>query len=435
MSTHGRAIRHDKVLLVVNSNAAVDTASNAAADYYIAARGLTSRKLAFDMGSSTDRVGVVSAGTASGGTYVDSAWTCSTAGAYAGQGFLTALRNYILDNAIDAVVLSSHTPTEVSYCNVAQLAGAAVWLVSSAGQTYLAGESWVSVPGHLDLSQASPTAPWGSNIYARPGGGLYVLDGSNPVGYRPNGIGSSSRCWESNTRLRVPSGRLGWIDNRIHAALTSESLAEAQRMIDDAVWAEGQDNTVKRHFMMNGVYGANTADVGRATTWTLAAFDVPFRDMYAPGGWSGDVNLPPTRQGVLTSTSVNGFPQIYSGSEACFGFLSMGGPPAGPVSTPSYALVLSGAPVLRGAWAVHHGSASGLMWDSLAYLGLGCAGVRNRDEPYTTGIVETQYMVGVLMSGFCFAEAVFYSDSTGGHQCVTGDPLYAPYRNRFEIGG
>lgn len=433
-----------KVLLIINSNAAVRAVSEGAADYYITARGLTAHKLYFDMGTSIDRRDVrvlstpVTGDSVGYGTtgYINTAWTCTGVGTFGGagtqlgQGFLTAIGGYVSANAIDAVILSAATPLMVWAANLTEIAsGAGYVLANQAALT--ASHVMHSTPQYgykhnataqalgLGVRYLAAPARDAASRTLIPRAAPVTIDGGTAYVLPP--LADYVGSW-APARERIPCGRLGFPRNpSFTTSLATETLAEVQSIVTRALAAEAQDNRGKPVAVKTAAaYGTVTLGEINATLWELALCGVK------PARFGATLPYA-TPNNTLVYTASGPREVVDPSQPPLFGFCSHGAPSgtAGESSPIGIGPVTSTDP---GAWCWPYGSGTCETTGSMFHNGKGVAGTWNAEEPVADGLPNYADGVSYLLRGHSFAEAYFWSQWQGSYGCCVGDPLYAPYK-------
>lgn len=410
------AIDPQKVLVVFNSNSTLGSASLANAEYYATARGLRTsgnyHRMGFDFGSSTTAI-LALAGVpgAPGGNVLISALTpnyVTTASgattAYAGMALMSAVAQFISDNAIEALLVECNVPPNVF-----------------TGVDKISYVVYMPIEGLLGMAPGRPT---GLVVYSgvasvarglmpgltrKPSTGAGTLDGNLLTGVLVQSP-TMNRFKALQRATMVPNGRIGY---------PGASSAEVQRCVNDAVWAETQNNLGKLHVIGGSPYTASNVPYDNVSSHAL----------FAQSGFTSMAHFDSdTAFAEYTGATVS----RHAYGTGAISLQSLGllyG--AGSQNSTDYAL---GGPIyanhqpMRGGWS--------FAWQSSAFMqGVctlvkgGCASVCNaQSEPLATGLPGQLEFAASLVAGLTFAEAVFLSsEMLGTRSTAYGDPLYRPY--------
>lgn len=366
----------NRVLIVTNSD---NAQSNTDASDYIVKRGLTSRKLAFNFGTDNS---AMDRGMLTGGAI--SHYLCQTA-PYAGQAFTVAIANYVADNAIEAVILSTYTPCRVSF-------GGGVYTVSS----FAGAASWWNA-NSSPLSYFDPTPRTRTTINQ--------IVANVAQDWRPNR--------GNNPNSIIPHGRLGCPDYNnntiaevaLNASVGPESIYT--HAVTNGLVAETQDQTQKQHALTQSLaYSVVTAALQTLAFNWAKQIAMPFvANMGTDYAMNPASNPPLVLPGPLfalcLAVDFNGVNQTnLQNAFTC----------------------------LAGAWGFNWTSNAGQFGQALLYNG-GSAAALSFGEPFSDGIPQPQelfiyvsyYQVPAMLAHF-----LAYGNDMGSTTC--GDPLYTPYK-------
>lgn len=391
------AINPAKTLLVYNTNSSVAAASLANVDWYATARGCRSgadyHRMGFDLGTSDPNLATGWLTSVSKGGSADNI-LCATSlegtgrlNHYVGQALLTAIRNMIIDNGIEALVIDSLVKPGIRCFGAQPYAiplECYMALAYALGPITPASRDPTSISGQIILDLVP------RRVVTIPG----MLTATDRVG--PNAA--------------IPCGRLGY---------PGAALADIQRMVTDALAAELVDHIADPHL----IGGKNYAGLQITADSHLAVVQAGFPASIM--AWSENGGGPEYAGAQLRALSafeagapLEVFGLLYAeGSQTPSAYAS----PSGPIFT---ALTMR-----PGGWAFTWQSSANLL-AKCCFLRGGCAALSMVDEPFTNGVPGTKQIAMSLMLGRSMMEAVFLSqDMKGFRVSAYGDPLYAPYRS------
>jgi hypothetical protein len=390
-----------KILIIYNSS---NSQSKTNADWYAAARGIDGgvagsyQYLGFALGSGDLRT-VRDAGAHSSALLIDDGTlTCSASlsSAYNGQGLVTAIANCIADHGIQMVFSESLVPQN--------LYGPFTYPISPVGFFSLC-------PTLVNVAAANRTSD--RNVIGSAGSGGLNYTFNDVTKKLPSQYGRKWLTFNKN----IPCGRIGYFGC---------STVELQRCVNDAIWAESQDNRGKLHVIGGNAYtaGGDLAHTQQANTF-FANF---LPDLSHLGYFNKTVA---TWQGTAGVFDWDGF---------CSG--------ATPITPNPFATLFSanpyagaGVPIVlntqyaRGGWAYDWGS--GAFWAGYASVQNGaCSAITDESEPFAYGLPSIDAVAAALVAGLTMAEAVFLSGTIQNDNTMRlynsmahGDPLYTPYKH------
>lgn len=341
-------------------------------------------------------------------------------------GALTQIRNYILANGIEAVLLSIGCPGQMDTVN----------------GTATPYKSLCRVIGDADriLNGVATTGP----NCGKPN--------LQETAYGPDGVAGTHKSW-TRVRMRVagpansgygydyrtvanyngvykqtPCGRLGYHE----ADPAGDSLTIAQRCVDDAVWFEQNGNPASEPFLFGFSDRAGLLEQGNIwEAWnqlhehvgTVHVYDGNFQNAalskYSAQNWSW--SLPTVTISDQATWLLGGGPALE-----LWGWLGTG-------LENNVFNWLPSATFKRGGWMFESTSTFGSR--SCINRG-GCAAIGPMSEPYAAGLPEIGSLVYFLLRNFSLEEATIATMSYNGpaDQCeVWGDPYYSPL-NKIRYG-
>ncbi len=363
-----------KVLLIVNADNAQSISD---ANDYVIKRGLNSaHRLAFNFGTSN---ATLTETELRNGTTLQ----CQTA-PYIGHAFFGAISDYIQTHAIEAVIVSTYTPSSVAsgaaVYTLASHAGAASWY-----QTHTTGTPFYftgSTPTRNTIETIINNVPddW------RPNGG------SNPFGFVPHG------------RLGCPDYTNGTIaEVALRASIGVESIYT--HAVTGALSAELVDHTNAQHALTQTLnYNIISASMNKT------AFD-----------WAKRLAMPNVaNMGVDFVMNENATPPITL--PAPLFALSLGVVYNGPDTGLADAFTCA-----SGAWGFVWTSSAGIFGTDVLYNG-GAAAVLTMGEPFNNAIpYPNELFIYATAYQTSLALAHFLAYGNGMGSTVFGDPLYRPY--------
>jgi len=473
------AIDPQKVLLIRNSNAAVAELSASVSDWYAEARGLCGTGgvadyfwLSFDFGTRSDYIDTA-AGRAQDpshtGPILDSATTpvtctgCSPkiAPNQVGQTIVNSIRHVVRTYGINAILVLPGVP------RVMFAGGTNGQQYGQFTELFLA---YIYAPSSSTIS-GNPVKSIGSSL------GTLTTDGtasglSRRAQLRPL-TDIFALC--NNSSAAIPSGRVGVVDFSTNP-YTFSTLADVQRIVNNAKQAELENNFSKLHVLGGAAY-IRTGGTLMSTAVNFLGYDVGLTNLSyiadspdpdtgysytAPAGISEDVlwsRKPPFKGSAQAQMYVSS--QYLAGGVGVFMQANGGGK-----VRPFCAMAMSGyhfpslsnggfardqyanyCEFLPGGFAYSFGSPadeSSLLAIKLgASMGFSCGG-----EPFTTNLCDTDAILYLLLCGLTGAEACYKANQnilyTGAQAydlapntlwqgiplwtSVHGDPLYRPYK-------
>lgn len=443
------AIDPTKVLVIINTNSALVVTSRGNADYYANARGLGSpyyNLMGFDFGPTVNQMlcfdGIDNF---VGPSFSSSPPTVVTTGPggytslYSSLPFIQAIAKFIKDHAIQAVLVECNVPPFVS----PNQGDSYVYNVPI--ESYIGNAPYYSAGVPVAPNQPIPylyanyphavATPVPTRVLPKYGAGTTrYLDatsdtsGSTRIGNAVGGLytpGYTSGYFKVNS-LSIPSGKIGY---------PGASSSEVRRCVDDAVWAETQDNRNKLHVLGGSIYKEQTRE--SPTIHSLYASN-GFTSM---GHFTGSAPDYPEYTGLAVNQE--NFQNAANNPVLFFAMVYSNGPqnimynvPPGTYPdfhgntftiTTAQNLYLN-TQVLRGGWGYNWQSSAYLFGTTILLKG-GCAAVMNSHcEPYIGGIPGMAEFAAGIFYGQSMCEALFNNyDMQNLTTTVCGDPLYRPY--------
>lgn len=406
-----------KVLLITNNDNAQSKLD--AADY-ISRRGLNpTHVLAFNFGTLGSVAYEQLIGTGS------PAIICQTSGAYLGKSFIEAIATYILNNDIDAVILSTYTTPELSINGggwpLAAYAGAAVYYQ----YYYSTGED--PVPGYYSPGVAAMV----DKYPAVSGSDYWSTYRNTPTKI----ICSTAYNWKDssvNIKAYRPHGRLGSPTNGSIQENTLRGGATSiyNNAVTKALTAEQVDNKGNIH-----AFSDSTSNINYSPYMTPAMNDVAYQWCDTIGITNrvrlNDVYPPLSGQGYLKDdpggTPYTSFPGSI--------FALCVGDEFNNIS--NYTTLQNSFTCSNGAWGFTWTSSSFVFGNALLYNG-GSAALNTISEPFAYSLAfphevfhyATYYKMPLMLAQFHAygtRSPAPYRGALGFTVC--GDPLYAPYKS------
>lgn len=388
-----------KMMVIYNTHAATIANSQAAAEYYAAARGLDSAHVqGYDLGNAANIVGTV-------------ARDAFRAGA------LTDIQAYITANSIEAVLLSIGCPNQMDTVD-----GGATPYKSLCR---VIGDAGYILAGPATRGPACGKRNVQQTVYGRDG-----IEGTHKswIQVRMRNLGDTAPySYDPRTagavfgHTQIPCGRLGYHN----ADPVQDSLAIAQRCVDDAIWFEQNGNPANEPFLFG--FADRTLLMEQGNVWdawnqlhehvgTAHVYDGNYLNAantkYAAQNWSWP--LPTVTIPDQATWLMGGGPALE-----LWGWLGTGFNNNNSAWTPS-------ATFRRGGWMFETTST---FVSKYAITQGGCAAIGPLSEPYNVGLPEIGGVVFYLIRGFSLEEAVLATMAENGNadQCeVWGDPYYSP---------
>lgn len=388
-----------KLMVIYNSNAATITNSLAAAQYYAAARNLdTTHIQGYDFGIAANIVGAA-------------ARDAFRAGA------LTQIRDYIINNSIEAVLLSIGCPesydtvdgTATPYKSLCRVIGDAAGI--------LAGVATTGPHCGKPNRQLVTYGPQGNAATHKSWTQVKMRIGNTDA----HGYSYDYRTAPNVGAKQTPCGRLGFHN----ADPTTDSLAVAQRCVDDAIWFERNGNPADEPFLFGFSDRAALLEQGNIyDAWrqlhehvgTVHVYDGDYLNAantkHVAQNWSWslpDVTIPDQATWLM-----GGGPNIE-----LWGWLGTGFNNNNNAYLPSVTFK-------RGGWMFESTSS---FVSRHAIMAGACAAIGPLGEPFTPGLPEIGGLVYFLLRNFSLEEATIATMSYNGSadQCeVWGDPYYSP---------
>lgn len=396
-------IANPKKLMVIHNTQYANSLT--AAQYYAAARGLdTAHIQGYDLGTS-DTI------------------TSPTARDAFRAGALAAINTYIINNNIEAVLLSICCPAGYDTGDGSGLPIKSLCRVIGDAPQVLAG---IATTGprcdkpNLQQTEYGPGGVVGTHV---PWYRIRLFN-TNAVssGYCTDWRNAANGTqWGAPYYKQIPCGRLGYHN----ADLSTDSLATAQRCVDDAVWFEQNGNPANEPFLFG--FSDRTALMEQGNIWdawnmlhehvgTVHAYDGDYANLaatkYAARNWSWPqpaITIPDQATWLM-----GGGPNIE-----LWGWLGTGLNNNNDVYLPSVTFK-------RGSWMFE--STSQFVSKHAIPAGA-CAAILPLAEPTSTGLPEISGLVYFLLRNFSLEEATIATMSFNGSadQCeVWGDPYYSP---------
>jgi len=473
------AIDPQKVLLIRNSNAAVAELSASVSDWYAGARGLCGTGgaadyfwLSFDFGTRSDYIDTA-AGRAQypshTGPILDSATTPVTCAGCSpkiapnqiGQTIVNSIRHVVRTYGINALLVLPGVPRVM-------FAG------GSNGQQY--GQFTELFLAYIYATSSStisgnPVKAIGSSL------GILTTDGTASGLSRRGQLRPLTDIFAlcNNSGAAIPSGRVGVVDFSTNP-FTFSTLADVQRIVNNAKQAELENNFSKLHVLGGAAY-IRTGGTLMSTAVNFLGYDAGITNLSyiadspdpatgysytAPTGISEGVlweRKPPFKGDAQAQMYVSN--QYFPGTDGVFMQANGGGKvyPFGAMSMSSFHFPeLSNGrfesnryadycEFLPGGFAYSFGSPADLT--SLLAIKLGASmGFSCGGEPFTTNLCDTDAILYLLLCGLTGAEACYKANqsilytgaqaydlapntlwqSTPLWTSVHGDPLYRPYK-------
>lgn len=423
-----------KVLVIGNSSRADDRAM---AEWYAVARGLGADAANFhflsaDFGAGSGlanwRVGYPVTASLRPGQPANQA-------RYVGQDFLTALRNMLQDGEIQALLVTPGVPQLDNYNPT-----------SAATFSVVNGEQWITDENF----SYGVAGTFGQPIEAR------MCQANKPVTYKNcanfltyqrRGVGSAAEGYLS----KYQAVDWGWVDyhrdtpySQIKAMYPSAyesqtinnivgwgrigwpgcTLANIQRVVADALWAESQDNSGKQHIIGGALYLGTEPPSAQYLSWKCFS-DAGWSDLYHFNNATELAENP----GYTANNTLN-FSDYAAGAAPVNAFATMlesSTGNTGALFQPGGA-IYNATSFPRGAW--------GFWWTSyaanfakmlLSKPGTGgVAAFTSVNEPYANGLIRVDHAAASLLNGASMLEAIV--DGAPFNTTVWGDPLYRPYK-------
>ena len=467
------AIDPTKVLIIVNTNTAagltspsmvgyptLSAASLTNADYYATARGMKTNgnflRMGFDFGSAwnsaltpTEISPIQGIGNITSllPTKVSTAAGDSTA--YNALPMMKALSNFIIDNGVQAILVECNVPpcvwvatplTEympiecfLAFAPIFGIKGVLTEVIGTGGSSLTALVNYVYPPG-LPGATKKPLSP--SQVVGN------LLIGTFPKSNSLQFYRSAQQA------IILPNGRIGY---------PGAQTSDIQRMVTDAIWAEGQDNRTKLHLIGGHPYTTVPSD-----SW-LPFSNFPYDNvssnyLFSSIGFSNieyfdnDWTRPPEYVGTMVSVAAweagtlptSTFGLLYGSGSQTPGAYQPAGPTYnylnGTSTNGTAGGIYTSHTALRGGWS--------FAWQSSAYMqGIctlrkgGAASVCNVYEPRSDGLPGQLEFAANIVSGMSMMESVYLSAAMRAPRTtVYGDPLYRPYKltaaspNEFSLG-
>ena len=392
-----------KLMAIYNSNAATVANSLAAAQYYAMARNLDPAHIqGYDLGEAAN---------ISGATNRDA----FRAGA------LTQIRDYIINNSIEAVLLSIGCPAHMDTVDGTGTSSKSLCRVIGDAPRVLAGVATTGPACGKPNRQAT--------VYGR-GGSAAIHKSWTQVRMRigntdTSGYGYDYRTVPDSTSFgaskQTPCGRLGYHNGDP----TTDSLALAQRCVDDAIWFEQNGNPADEPFLFGFADRSALLEQGNIwDAWQQLHEHVGIAHVYdgdylnaantkhAAQNWSWE--LPEVTILNQAAWLMGGGPNIE-----LWGWLGAGFNNNDNAYLPSVSFK-------RGGWMFESTSS---FVSKYAIPAGACAAIGPIGEPYPPGLPEIGGLVYFLLRNFSLEEATVATMSYNGNadQCeVCGDPYYSP---------
>ncbi len=378
-----------KVLLIVNSDVAL---SGQAADYYVTARGLGANRITVSLG--TDDTTVGGADGATPATFYTNV--------------VVPVANLIDAQGIEAVICSAAVPPLVNcipdptalLISTASVLGAARFIRDTEGGMVRALSTLVVEP---QIQTQSANGWFYEPFTFTYGSSQTTLGNNNFLDFRSQGS-------------VIPYGRLGL--PKFTALHPAETLTEVQRMIDQAVAAEGQGAALGAvHFGLHDrslpyITGYQT-EIARQEASAFGLTIKHFIRTYTTD-WP---DTPPAADYTYADANAGTL------NEDCAGLLesAFGNQDLSANWTNSYNF-------LAGSWGYGATSGGADFMGNVITNG-GCAAIGTIQEPQNDGVAETHSFFRGLIGGRAMCEAMYFGrlKHPWMHECC-GDPLYAPYK-------
>lgn len=374
-----------------------------AANYYVAARGLSASHVQGYALGSVDIIPLASRDAFISGT-------------------LTQIRDYIDANGIEGVVLSINCPrtltvdsgglpAESYQKSLCKIIGNARHYVSLGGSNSTYANDFV-IPANTGWPIPNPN----------PGNQWNHVSPRQPL-LTNQRIYDLRQIVMSDGLLPIPCGRMGW---KTAGSVGSDSLALAKQHVDDAVWFENNGNPANEPVLIGMSDRATDGYISFGNffhAYKLLEGRGPLLHTYE-GNYAGTAARTYSARPWgftkpnITITNQVGFLTGGGPVHSLWGWLGGGLENTGNVYLPSVSFK-------RGSWMYEATSTAVSQYS----LGAGaCACIAPLSEPLTAGIPETSSFLEHLMRGMCFMEAEMAT--TSGSLMVSetwGDPLYSPF--------